>query len=145
LEELNGTVAYDQLNQLRARVGMPEFEVLSQDADPNKVDYGYEISDALYEIRRERRVELAFEVLREQDWKRWAAHELFLNKRPRGYPFSSAEFPGESPVVDENGLLDPLQLELGNGYNFFPGRNYLESVPQTELTLNPNLDQNPGW
>lgn len=145
LEELNGTVAYDELNLLRARAGMPDFEVLSQDADPNKIDYGYDISDALYEIRRERRVELAFEVLREQDWKRWAAHELFLNKRPKGYPFSSMEFPDESPVVDENGLLDPLQVELSGGYNFIPGRNYLESVPQTELTLNPNLSQNPGW
>ncbi|WP_339902593.1 RagB/SusD family nutrient uptake outer membrane protein [uncultured Cyclobacterium sp.] len=145
LEELNGTVAYDQLNLLRERAGMPDFEVLSQDADPNKIEYGYPISDALYEIRRERRVELAFEVLREQDWKRWAAHELFLNKRPKGYPFSSMEFPDESPVVDENGLLDPLQVELSSGYNFIPGRNYLESVPQTELTLNPNLSQNPGW
>tara|TARA_R110002111_G_scaffold147077_3_gene213806 strand:- start:310 stop:2022 length:1713 start_codon:yes stop_codon:yes gene_type:complete len=145
LEELNGTVAYEALNQLRARVGMPDFEVMSQDADPNKVDYGYSISDALYEIRRERRVELAFEVLREQDWKRWAAHELFLNERPKGYPFKSEEFPSENPTLDEDGLVDPLQTELPNGYNFNPGRNYLESVPQTELTLNPNLDQNPGW
>lgn len=145
LEELNGTVAYDALNQLRTRVGMPDFEVLSQNSDPNKLDYGYPISDALYEIRRERRVELAFEVLREQDWKRWAAHKLFINKRPIGYPFKSTEFPTESPVLDENGLMDPLQIELPNGYNFNPERNYLESIPQTEVTLNPNLDQNPGW
>lgn len=145
LEELNGTVAYDELNQLRARVDMPDFQVLPQSSDPNKIDYGYPISDALYEIRRERRVELAFELIREWDWKRWAAHELFANKRPRGYPFKSSEFPGESPMLDENGLIDPLRDELPNGYNFNPSRNYLESVPQTELTLNPNLNQNPGW
>lgn len=145
LEELNGTVAYDVLNQLRARVGMPDFQVLSQDSDPNKLDYGYPISDALYEIRRERRVELSFELMREHDWKRWAAHRLFAGERPRGYPFKSSEFPGKSLVLDENGLIDLLKGELPNGYNFNPGRNYLESVPQTELTLNPNLTQNPGW
>lgn len=68
--ELDGTVAYDQLNQLRARVGMPDFTVNPQNADPNLVDYGYPISDELYEIRRERRVEKAFEQIREDDWKR---------------------------------------------------------------------------
>lgn len=145
LEELNGTVAYDALNLLRARVGMPDFQVLSQDSDPNKLDYGYPVSDALYEIRRERRVELAFELLREFDWKRWAAHSLFANERPKGYPFKASEFPGKTLVLDENGLIDLLKAELPNGYSFLPGRNYLMSVPQTELTLNPNLEQNPGW
>src|SRR5690606_24501213 len=53
--ELDQTVAYDQLNLLRARVGLPDFVVHPQEADPNKVDYGYAISDELYEIRRERR------------------------------------------------------------------------------------------
>ncbi len=143
--ELDGTVAYDQLNQLRARVGMPDFTVNHQSSDPNRVDYGYDISDELYEIRRERRVEKAFEQLRENDWKRWAAHKLFAGSRPLGYPFNPAEFPGREPILNENGLIDVLQSVIPNGYQFRPGRDYLGSVPETELTLNPNLTQNPGW
>jgi starch-binding outer membrane protein, SusD/RagB family len=143
--ELDGTVAYSQLNELRARVGMPDFTVNQQSADPNLLDYGYSISDALYEIRRERCVELAFYRFRESDWKRWAAHSLFKGKRPLGYPFKADEFPGFSPLLNENGLIDILQNELPNGYGFRPGQDYLNSIPETELTLNPNLTQNPGW
>lgn len=145
LYELNGTVAYDALNQLRARVGMPDFQILSQESDPNFIDYGYPISDALYEIRRERNVEMAFELFREWDWKRWAAHGLFMNKRPKGYPFNPDEFPGQTPILDDNGLIDLLQGEIPSGYNFNPNRDYLQSIPQTERTLNPSLEQNPGW
>ncbi len=143
--ELDGTVATSQLNLLRARVGMPDFTVNQQSADPNPVDYGYSISDALYEIRRERCVELAFYRYRESDWKRWAAHSLFKGKRPLGYPFKQDEFPGFSPLLSPDGLIDVLQGEIPSGYGFRPERNYLSSVPETELTLNPNLTQNPGW
>ncbi len=143
--ELDGTVAYAQLNLLRQRVGMPDFKVITQSSDPNLVDYGYSISDELYEIRRERRVETALEVIREDDWKRWAAHELFTGKRPKGYPFEAMEFPDFTPELDENGLIDFFKGRLPNGYDFRPGQDYLDDIPQIEMTLNPNLTQNPGW
>ena len=66
---------------------MPDFNVNAQSSDPNVLDYGYSISDALYKIRRERRVELAMEGLHSLDYKRWAAHALFQYERPNGYPF----------------------------------------------------------
>ena len=88
--ELDNSVAYTQLNLLRARAGMPDFTVNPQSSDLNPADYGYSISDELYEIRRERRVELAFEGLRNEDYRRWAAHSLFKGKRPKGYPFTTA-------------------------------------------------------
>lgn len=143
--ELDGTVAYAQLNLLRARAGMPDFTVNPQSADLNPVDYGYTISDELYEIRRERRVETALEALRESDWKRWAAHALIKGKRFKGYPFNTSEFPGFTPPLDENGLIDYLKDALPNGYELRPGQDYLDDIPQTELVLNPNLTQNPGW
>ena len=143
--ELDGTVAYAQLNQLRARIGMPDFAVNIQSSDPNLLDYGYPISDELYEIRRERRVELAFQQIRQMDWNRWAAHNLFKGKRPYGYPFKAEEFPDFDPFLNENGLMDVLQKEIPNGYKFRPGQDYLNSIPETEITINPNLTQNPGW
>jgi len=144
--ELDGTVAIDQLNLLRARAGMPDFTVNLQSADPNRIDYGYPISDALYEIRRERRVETPLENgLRVDDWKRWAAHALFKGKRPKGYPFKASEFPNFQPNLDADGRIDPFLNVLPNGYQFRPGQDYLNDIPRQELIINPNLTQNPGW
>lgn len=145
LYELKSEIAYDALNQLRARAGMPDFSVNVQGADPNKADYGYPISDELYEIRRERRVELALEGFREDDFKRWAAHSLFKGKRPKGYPFDQSEFPNYHPPLDDDGLIDYLQSFLPNGYQFRENRDYLSPIPAEELNLNTNLTQNPGW
>lgn len=143
--ELDGTVATEQLNLLRERVGMPDFTVNAQADDPNLQDYGYPVSDALYEIRRERRVEMALEGQRDDDLMRWAAHKLFQYKRPKGYPFDQSEFPNYTPPVDENGLIDYWANILPNGYNYREKQDYLYSIPQDELTLNSNLEQNPGW
>jgi hypothetical protein len=143
--ELDNSVAYEQLNLLRERAGMPDFVVNPQSSDPNLGDYGYKISDELYEIRRERRVELALEGLRDEDYMRWAAHTLFKGKRPKGYPLSREEFPDYDKPVDENGLIDYYKNALSNGYQFREDQDYLYSIPQDELTLNSNLTQNPGW
>jgi len=143
--ELDQTVAYEQLNLLRARVGLPEFKVNPKSADLNPTDYGYSISDELYEIRRERRVEMALEGYRDEDLMRWAAHKLFQSKRPKGYPFDKSEFPNFTPQLDDNGLIDYWVNTIPSGYGFREGMDYLYSIPQDELTLNPNLKQNPGW
>ncbi|PPK99523.1 RagB/SusD family nutrient uptake outer membrane protein [Parapedobacter indicus] len=143
--ELNQEVAYEALNRLRERAGMPAFEVHSQQLNESPANYGYEIPDALYEIRRERRVEMALEGYRDEDYRRWAAHALFRGQRPKGYPVSREEFPAYSRPVDSNGLIDYYADELPEGYQFQPGRDYLSSIPLDELTLNPNLVPNPGW
>lgn len=145
LYESTGTVAYEELNLLRSRAGMPDFSINLQHSDPEWSDYGYPISDELYEIRRERRAELALEGFRSNDYKRWAAHNLFQGKRPKGYPFKQSEFPDFQPELDENGLIDYFQNALPNGYQFREDQDYLSPIPVEELTLNPNLEQNPGW
>ena len=90
-------------------------------------------------------METAIQTLRKQDWLRWAAHSLFKGKRFKGYPFKQSEFPDYPAELDENGLLDFQKSVLPDGLGFRPDRDYLESIPQTEVTLNPNLTQNPGW
>lgn len=143
--ELDNTVALQQLNLLRERAGMPDFEVNPKNSYFNYDDYGYSISDELYAIRQERRVELGVEAFRDEDYRRWAAHSLFKGKRPKGYPYSAVEFPTYQPPLDENGLIDYYASRLPNGYLFREGQDYLTSIPQDELVLNPNLVQNPGW
>lgn len=138
------------INLLRDRVGMPHLTLNTITPDPNAVDYGYPLADDLYEIRRERVIELAFEGRRINDLMRWGAHSIFLGKRPSG-TFLTPELDAEHPdnfLTDEDGFMDPYQEILtgpNGGYGFNPARDYLFPIPSTELTLNTNLDQNPGW
>lgn len=145
--ELGQAVDYaNSLNLLRKRAGMPDFKVI---ADPERAiyaDFGYPLSDELYEIRRERAVELACEGFRFDDWRRWRAHNLFKNKRPKGFPYLISEYAaGLTILTDADGLVDPFQKILPNGYNFNEERDYLDCIPTNEITLNPNVAQNPGW
>lgn len=130
------------IKKLRDRVGMPSLilSTIKHDANWDFPD----LSPIINEIRRERRVELAAEGFRWDDIARWAAaDELIIGKRPKGFKASQISlnpFP-----VDENGFLDPYKNAMPNGYGFLPGRDYLNSIPQSEIVLNPSLDQNPGW
>ncbi|PPL03534.1 RagB/SusD family nutrient uptake outer membrane protein [Parapedobacter indicus] len=144
--ELDKTIQYDALNLLRHRAGMPDFRSITQMDDPNRQDYGYAIDNALYEIRRERRVELALEGYRADDYMRWAAHTLFRGTRPLGYPFNAAEFPAlPVPRLNQDGLIDYFRDQIPDGFGFREDQDYLNPIPQDELTNNPNLVQNPGW
>ena len=126
---------------------MAELRIASITTDPNW-DFP-DLSPAINEIRRERRVELACEGYRLMDLLRWRAHGLFVNKRPKGFHFNPSEFPTMVPekdvYLDENGYVDLYKVSLPNGYQFNPDRDYLLPLPTTELVLNTNLTQNPGW
>lgn len=130
------------INKLRSRVGMPSLKLDNIENDPNW-DFP-SLSPIINEIRRERRIELALEGHRWDDIARWAAaDELIIGQRPKGFKasqLSSNPFP-----VDDNGFLDPFQNAMPEGYGFIPKRDYLYSIPISELVLNPNLTQNPGW
>jgi len=145
--ELGQAPDYDKsLNLLRSRAGMPDFSVIADVNRLNYADWGYAISDELNEVRRERAVELACEGFRYDDWRRWRAHNLFLQKRPLGFPYLASEYPASLVVpTNADGFVDPFMGIIPGGYNFIVGRDYLESIPINEITLNPNLAQNPGW
>ncbi len=76
------------VNLLRARVGMPDM-TMNPEVDPvQQARYPNVNSAELLEIRRERRVELAFEGHRFTDLMRWKAGKL-LEKEPVGLYFPS--------------------------------------------------------
>lgn len=135
------------INLLRDRVGMPHLDIAAITVDPNWPDYGSTLSNVLYEIRRERVVELFGEGFRFDDLMRWRAHSLIVGNRFTGTLYTAdieAEYPDQN--VNEDGFLDPFENILSTGYyGFEPGRDYLLPIPTDELTLNLNLEQNPGW
>ncbi len=145
------------INEIRDRVGMIHMDLNNITTDP---DWDFpELSPAINEIRRERRIELAFESMRWDDLARWRAHRLITNQRPRGIRYIGSNLEGtyynfdgdpsivvgENLFVDGQGLIDPYQVILPNGFGFDPERDYLSPIPSDEITLNENLVQNPGW
>jgi len=137
------------INKLRDRVGMPPLVLSSITPDPNWPDWGYTVPDYLQEVRRERVVELLNEGFRFDDLKRWRADKLIVDKRPKGaYYTAELKAVNSKLKVDANNYLDPLVGVLNGpngGFGFNPARDYLRPIPTNELTLNPNLVQNPGW
>ena len=135
------------INKLRDRVGVAHLQLGSVPVDVNRPYPS--LSPLINEIRRERRVELAFEGLRLHDFLRWRSHELIVNQRPLGAKFIQADYPtmvvGTHVYVDNNGYIDIYQKSLANGFQFDPSRDYLSPIAILELTLNENNEQNPGW
>lgn len=145
------------INQIRDRVGMVHLNMASITSDP---DWDFPaLSPVINEIRRERRIELAFEGLRWDDLARWRAHHLFAGMRPKGIQYLGSNLEGsyvdylgkptiiigENLFVDGQGRVDPYQLKFPGGLGFNPARDYLAPIPSDEITLNGKLKQNPKW
>jgi hypothetical protein len=160
-----GTLTQDDIdisiNLLRARAGMPDMTIadLVKDEDSDFPD----ISATLDEIRRERRVELAFENFRHDDLMRWYQGDL-LEDRLLGFKLCdsngdilsayegvydnvdvSTDTSSDADIyVDSDGYIWPYATDLPDGRSFST-KFYLYPIPTDELTLNENLTQNPGW
>jgi len=149
------------INQLRDRVGMAHLTV-DPVADSKPIDYGYSISNLLYEIRRERRIELVNEGFRMGDLKRWNAMKLLENPKTvlgiRVTPTVEEQYDG---IVSFGGDKGRSTIEYdGKTYVYqytskalddagrkwsSNDRRWLYPLPINDLTLNKNLTQNPGW
>lgn len=154
LGKCDDAVLEKTLKPLRERAGVTYVKPVETDA--NFTDFGYALTPNLQEIRRERRAELALQGFRLDDLMRWRGHKLIEGKRGRGAwldkecvlykAFDPAE---KRPLLEEfltaDGWLDPMKGRLQNGYQFNSARDYLLPVPPTELQLNRQLHQNPGW
>lgn len=118
LGNINDPNIYIYLNKIRKRAGMPEVD-----------EAKYNTQAKLRElVRRERRVELAYEGHRYIDIKRWKIGNEVMNG-----PVYGAKNPetGELQYVEER--------------RFNPDRDYVWPIPIAEISTNNNIDQNPGY
>lgn len=106
------------MNQVRARAGMPNVTLTSQE-------------QAIALIQNERAVELGLEGLRLADIRRWKIGENVMPGQPGGM------------TIIEGG--QPVQIFATWQRNFSAGRDYLWPIPVGERDLNDNLAQNPGY
>lgn len=109
-------------------------------------------------VRIERRMELAWEGLRYMDLVRWRLASVSLNRKNYGvkYPMSTSNsymadwFWAFPPTIDENGLPDFSEMERQGKVNTLSERNwddrqYLWPIPTTDLQINENMTNNPGY
>lgn len=102
--------------------------------------------DMREEIRRERRVELVSESLRYDDLIRWKTAETELPQEILGAKFDESAYPAMIPGKDINLNADGfIVVQSGKSRMFDPSKDYLFPIPLREVSLNPNLKQNPNW
>lgn len=136
--------AFDAVNQVRRRVGMPEL----QNTDPSKPTYCATQDDLRQRIRNEWRVEFCLEGgKRMWDIRRWGIAKDVLNAPFEGLKYKIVDNPNDPDKKVDGGKMcilyqgDPIILS-GSRYS---DNNYLFPVPQSEIDLNPALTQNPGY
>lgn len=161
------------INEIRPRAGLPDMKLEDLIVDPAMQKIYPGITDAaILEIRRERRIELAFEGFRWTDLMRWRRGPLLAQRFSGMYipKMGLQDLDGDgvddfcvvkkAPDQKENGItylvLGDNKL-LSNGTSGFilpqpytvktfdENRDYLYPIPLNELTINKNLTQNPGW
>ena len=116
--QLSDPNIYDYLYDIRDRAGMPP-------VDRTK----YATQTKLRElVRRERRVELAFEGHRLFDIRRWRIAEQVMN----------GEVYGATPPGADDRYLAQTRV-------FNPQRDYLWPIPVGEMNTNTAMEQNPGY
>lgn len=154
------------INLLRDRAGIARLNVAEIDAsfDPNRGYYhpknneqGIQVEPLLWEIRRERIIELMGEGFGFYDIRRWRMAPWFLNKQLKGFWAKKSQFTkGGQFLMAEDGSQDPFDSAMTEGYIWlqpdpikagegWQERYYLYQVPTQEIILNPALTQNPGW
>lgn len=133
--------AMNYVNEIRRRVGMPDYE-------------GYNQDELRKRIRNERRIELCFEDHRMWDLRRWRAYdgvtaENELNK-PKyeqllnlygvevsgtaGHPIYTY---GPARAAQNGGVIETRVFNIPKNY-YFP-------IPDDDVKKAPMLGQNPGW
>ena len=109
--------ARDAVNKIRQRAGMPDITASG--------------SEFWEKYQKERFVELAFEGHRFWDVRRWKEGAKYFSSITRMHITKAAD-----------GTLSYERQKVSRQWNekmnFFP-------IPQTEITKNPNLKQNPDW
>ena len=150
------------INKLRKRTGiaMPSLQVIGGLPAINGVVYDDlnrdpTIPSLIWEIRRERRIELMMEGFRTNDLRRWKKFEYVdTQAKPdinRGAWIKKSDFPAAKVTIEGNateGYIIPAPKPESQRI-FNDPKVYLTPLPQDQIKLYADqgveLKQNPGW
>lgn len=138
----------NSINKLRARAGVAPMQLAGhQDVgftDPQKDP---DVTPLIWEIRRERRVELMMDGFRYQDLMRWKKGD-YMDSQKNPDSFLGAKVP-DNGLVGRNadGYIMPYAASAQRA--FTDPKNYLSAIPTGQILLYPDDVQqdmqNPGW
>lgn len=114
---------YDAINKIRQRSGQP---ILSA---------GFTKDEMREKIRRERRIELAFEGKRLYDIWRWKIANVVFEQ-----PLKAMKITGD----DQNLDFEIINID-GGKIIFDQSKNYLMPIPESVIARNSKIEQNPGY
>ena len=132
------------VNMLRTRAGMPELKLQNDPAN------NMGVSDLIWEVRRERRVELMFDI-NDRYWSLIRWHQLDKLDTEK-YPDQT-----KGAWIEKGWPIDLNSVKLTEGdhgyiecnttgvHRKFEDKHYLAPIPSGQAALNPQIGQNPGW
>ncbi|MFA6246962.1 MAG: RagB/SusD family nutrient uptake outer membrane protein [Mucilaginibacter sp.] len=124
--------ALPYLNQIRERAGLNTIESswAAYSKNPGKFN---SVSGLRSIIQQERGIELAFEGSRFWDLRRWKTAPQVLSQPVYGWD------------VNQKSFEDYTRRVLLFTQRFEGPKDYLWPIKESNLQINPNLVQNPGW
>lgn len=126
--------AYQYINDLRARVGMPPYSGMTKEKLRER-------------IRNERRIELSFEDHRFFDERRWMLFEdqTLASEKNNPYNLQYYNLYGVRVTNAASPVYEYVSAEMHPSRAFNSPKNYRFPLPDDEVKRAPNLKQNPGW
>ncbi len=149
--QFNQAIADMSINKLRERAGIDPMIVAEIDAnfDPKR---DTTVDPVLWEIRRERMIELMGEGFGFDDVRRWKKAPWYINRQQLGMWIQQSRV--NESLWDENTHLPTRAKSEGYIYLWadpivegkgWLDKYYLYQIPTDEIVLNPALTQNPGY
>jgi hypothetical protein len=132
------------VNMLRTRAGMPALKLQNDPAN------NMGVSDLIWEVRRERRIELMFDI-NDRYWSLIRWHQLDKLDTEK-YPDQT-----KGAWIEKGWPIDLKSVKLTEGdhgyiecnttgvHRKFEEKHYLAPIPSGQIELNDQIGQNPGW
>lgn len=158
--QFSQVVADQTINKLRTRANVAGMKVseINTTFDPKR---DQTVDPVLWEIRRERMVELMGEGFGFQDIRRWKKGEWFINQNQMGAYVKKSDYTDTAgktlPAWEALKLVNRDGTDAtGEGYlkrfnnptkegKGWKDAYYLFPIPLNDMSLNDNLNQNTGW
>ena len=139
--EISQAIADATISKLRARGNVAPINIATIDAifDPTG---DVSVDPVLFEIRRERAVELMADGFRKDDLRRWKKMD-YATAPQLGRWIKQSDYSRNIPIQG-NAAEGYVQLVPGQA-PAFSDHYYLYPLPSDEIVLNPQLEQNPDW
>jgi hypothetical protein len=142
LGQFSQAIANATINKTRTR---GEVAPLNISAIPNDPTRDPAVDPVLWEIRRERAVELMGEGFRFDDLRRWKKMDYLTRRKLGRWIKKGTDVPANSIIPIQNGASEGYISYEPQPPSSVPDYYYLYPIPTNEIGLNPKITQNPGW